>query len=228
MKKFLAALLVLVLAMTGMALAEDVKVMTYEEYVAAEMGDEVVVECYVQALQGLYKGSIKVYAADENGAYFLYNMPSNEEDVAKMVPGTKLRVTGYKTAWEGEVEIEEATYEFVEADPFIAEAKDLTDVLANAEELIKYQNQLATFKGLKVVGMEYQNGAAGAWNDIYVTFEKDGVEYSFCVESSLTEFGSDLYTAVSELQVGDVVDVTGYVYWYQGVNTHITAIAKAQ
>lgn len=228
MKKFLAALLVLVLAMTGMALAEDVKVMTYAEYDAAELETEVVIECYVQDMQGLYKGCIRVYAADENGAYYLYDMPSNEEDVAKMVPGTKLRVTGYKSAWEGEVEIVEATYEFVEADPFIAEAKDLTDVLANAEELIKYQNQLATFKGLKVVEMEYQNGAAGAWNDIYVTFEKDGAEYSFCVESSLTEFGSDLYTAVSELQVGDVVDVTGYVYWYKGVNPHITAIAKAE
>ena len=230
MKKFLAALLILVLAMTGVvsAMAEDeVKVMTYEEFAAAELDTEVVVECYVQGYQSLYKGCIRVYAADENGAYFLYDMPSTEEDVAKMVPGTKLRVTGVKAEWAGEVEITEATYEFLEADPFIAEAKDLTEVLANAEELIKFQNQLATFKGLTFKELEYQNGGAGAWNDVYVTFEKDGAEYSFCVESSLTEFGSDLYTAVGELKAGDVVDVTGYVYWYNGVNTHITAVAPA-
>ena len=44
MKKFLAALLVLVMALTGAvcAVAEDVKVMTYEEYVAAELDAEVV------------------------------------------------------------------------------------------------------------------------------------------------------------------------------------------
>ena len=44
MKKFLAALLILVLAMTGVvsAMAEDeVKVMTYEEFAAAELDTEV-------------------------------------------------------------------------------------------------------------------------------------------------------------------------------------------
>ena len=230
MKKFLAALLVLVMALTGAvcAVAEDVKVMTYEEYAAAELDAEVVIECYVQAHQAWYKDAIRVYAADENGAYYLYDMPCSEEEAAKLVPGAKIRVTGYKAEWSGEVEIIEATFEVLEAEPWFAEAKDLTEILANADELIKYQNQLAIFKGLTFVSLEYQNGAAGAWNDIYVNFEKDGAPYQFCVESSLTEFGSDVYNTVSALQAGDIVDITGFVYWYNGVNPHITAVAKAQ
>ena len=30
------------------------------------------------------------------------------------------------------------------------------------------------------------------------------------------------------LKAGDIVDVTGFVYWYEGINTHITAIAIAE
>jgi len=31
---------------------------------------------------------------------------------------------------------------------------------------------------------------------------------------------------VGTLAVGDKVDITGFIYWYEGVNTHITAISK--
>ncbi|MBE5783868.1 MAG: hypothetical protein E7329_11200 [Clostridiales bacterium] len=228
MKKFLAALLILVLAMTGVvsAMAEDeVKVMTYEEYAAAELDTEVVIECYVQATQSWWQDQITVYAQDENGAYFLYNMACTEEDAAKLVPGTKIRVTGYKGAWEGEVEVMEATFEFVEAEPWIAEAKDLTEVLANEEELIKYQNQLATFKGLTVESVTFKNGEPG--DDIYVTLQQGEKTFDFCIEVYLTGTDTEVYKAVSELKAGDVVDVTAFVYWYKTVNAHITAVAPA-
>ena len=229
MKKFLAALLTLVLALTGVvsAMAEDVKVMTYEEYAAAELDAEVVIECYVQAHQSWWDNKVTVYAADENGAYFLYEMVCSEEDAAKLVPGTKIRVTGYKTEWSGEVEVASGcTFEFVEAEPFIAKAKDLTEVLANAEELIKYQNQLAIFKGLAIEKIEYKNGEPG--DDIYVTVKQGENTFDFCVERYLTGPDTEVYAAFADLKAGDVVDITGFVYWYNGVNTHITAVAKAQ
>ena len=229
MKKFLAALLTLVLALTGVvsAMAEDVKVMTYEEYAAAELDAEVVIECYVQAHQSWWDNKVTVYAADENGAYFLYEMVCSEEDAAKLVPGTKIRVTGYKTEWSGEVEVASGcTFEFVEAEPFIAEAKDLTEVLANAEELIKYQNQLAIFKGLAIEKIEYKNGEPG--DDIYVTVKQGENTFDFCVERYLTGPDTEVYAAFADLKAGDLVDITGFVYWYNGVNTHITAVAKAQ
>ena len=69
-------------------------VMSYADYVAAELEFPVVIEAYVQAHQSWWDNKITVYAADEDGAYFIYNMTCSEEDGAKLVPGTKIKVTG--------------------------------------------------------------------------------------------------------------------------------------
>jgi hypothetical protein len=44
------------------------------------------------------------------------------------------------------------------------------------------------------------------------------------VESYLCDKDSDVYKAVEELQVGDVVDLEGFLYWYEGPNPHITSV----
>ena len=201
-------------------------VMTYAEYVAAAIDDEVVIECYVQATQSWWDNKITVYAADQEGAYFLYEMACSEEDAAKLVPGAKIKVTGFKGAWADEVEVMDATFEFVEGGiNYIAEPVDLTAVLGT-DELINFQNQLAIFKGMTVKAIEYKNGEPG--DDIYVTLTYGEADYSFCVERYLTSPETEVYAAVGALNAGDVVDVTGFVYWYNGINTHITAVAAAQ
>lgn len=198
-------------------------VMSYADYVAAELDAPVVIEAYVQAKQSWWDNKATIYTQDQDGAYFIYEMVCSEEDYAKLVPGTKIRVNGFKTAWEGEVEIASgATFEIIEgADTYVAEPVDLTAVLG-AEELINYQNQLAVFKGMTVEAVEFKNGEPG--DDIYVTLGLDGASYSFCVELYLTGPETEVYQAVSALEVGNVVDVEGFVYWYQGVNPHITAV----
>ena len=201
----------------------EVAVMSYADYVAAELEAPVVIEAYVQAKQSWWDNKATIYTQDQDGAYFIYEMVCSEEDYAKLVPGTKIRVNGFKTAWEGEVEIASgATFEIIEgADTYVAEPVDLTAVLGT-EELINYQNQLAVFKGMTVEAVEFKNGEPG--DDIYVTLSLDGVSYSFCVEFYLTGADTEVYAAVSALEVGNVVDVEGFVYWYQGVNPHITAV----
>ena len=230
MKKFLAIMLVLCTVMTFVACdkAEDVKVLSYDEYMAAEMDSQVVVEFYVQAAQGWWfdtdtnQGKITIYGQDKNGGYFAYETKCDEEFSKKLVPGTKVRVTGTKGTWAGEVEIMDGTIELVKnADTYIAEAKDLTDKLGT-DDMIKYQNQFASFKGLTVVNVEYKNGEPG--NDIYLTVSFNDKEFSFCVESYLTGPDSDVYKAVGALKAGDTIDVEGFVYWYEGINTHITAV----
>ncbi|MBR6747671.1 MAG: hypothetical protein IKM07_01945, partial [Clostridia bacterium] len=197
-------------------------VMTYAEYAEAELDTEVVIEAYVQATQSWWDNKITVYTQDADGAYFIYELACSEEDAAKLVPGTKIRVTGFKGEWAGEVEIMDGTFEFVEgADSFIAEALDVTDKLGT-DELIDFQNQYVTFTDLTVEKIEYKNGEPG--DDIYVTVSKDGASYDFCVERYLTDPDTDVYKAVGELKAGDVIDVTGFLYWYEGVNTHITAV----
>jgi len=202
----------------------EVAVMSHADYVAAELDAEVVIETYVQNSQSWWEDKITVYCQSPDGAYFLYELACSEEDAAKLVPGTKIRVTGYKGEWAGEVEVMDGTFEFVEGgDTFIAEALDVTDLLAS-EELIAHQNEFVAFKGMTVKAIEYKNGEPG--DDIYVTLEKDGAEYSFCVEVYLTGPDTDVYTTVGELAEGDVVDVEGFLYWYEGMNPHITGITK--
>lgn len=199
-------------------------VMSHEEYMAAELESPVCVETYVQACQSWWDNKITVYAQSEDGAYFLYNMECSQEDAQKLVPGTKIRVTGYKSEWAGEIEIVDATFEILPGE-YLASATDLTD-LVGSEELVAYQNVFACFKGMTVASIAYKNNEPG--DDIYVTLEKNGELLEFCVEAYLTGPDTAVYNAVGSLRAGDVVDVEGFLYWYNGPNTHITSVFSAK
>ncbi len=212
-------------------------VMTYEEYVAADLDSEVVVETYVQAKQSWWEDQATVYTQDRDGAYFLYNMACSEEDYAKLEVGTKIKVTGFKSEWSGEVEIVDATFEIEEGE-YIAPVLDVTDLLGT-DELIDHQNQFVSFKGMTVEASKDADGNEAAFlynwdgsgedgNDLYFNVSLNGETYTFTVESYLCDNTTDVYKAVKELQIGDVIDMEGFLYWYEGVNPHITAVAKAE
>ena len=223
MKRIIALVLVCVLLLAGCAGGKS-KAMTHEQYVAAEMQSQVVVETYVQAHQSWWDNKVTVYCQSPDGAYFLYELACTEADAEKLVPGTKIRVTGNKGEWAGEVEIMDGTFEFVKGDSFIAQPLDVTDLLGT-DALIDHQNELVSFTGMTVVNIEYKNGEPG--DDIYVTLGHNGGSYSFCVEVYLTGTDSDVYTTVGQLNVGDTVNVEGFLYWYEGMNPHITSITLA-
>lgn len=223
MKRIIAIALVCVLLLAGCAGGKS-KAMTHEQYVAAEMQSQVVVETYVQAHQSWWDNKVTVYCQSPDGAYFLYELACTEADAEKLVPGTKIRVTGNKGEWAGEVEIMDGTFEFVKGDSFIAQPLDVTDLLGT-DALIDHQNELVSFTGMTVENIEYKNGEPG--DDIYVTLGHNGGSYSFCVEVYLTGTDSDVYTTVGQLNVGDTVNVEGFLYWYEGMNPHITSITLA-
>ena len=220
--------------------ADAAEVMSYEEYMAAELDSNVVIETYVQAKQSWWEDKATLYTQDMDGGYFLYNMACSEEDYAKMTPGTKIRVNGYKAEWSGEVEIMDGTFEFVEdGDTFLAEAFDATELLGT-DELINHQNQFVTFKGLTVeaagqddagndVAFLYNwDGSGSEGDDLYFNVSKDGETYSFVIESYLCDSTTDVYAAVKNLEIGQTVDMEGFLYWYEGVNPHITAVSVVE
>ena len=92
MKKVLALIcaLSLVLALAacgskdGASEAKSEGVMTYAEYAAAALDSEVTIEAYVQAHQSWWDDKVTVYAADKDGAYFMYNMACSEEDISEV------------------------------------------------------------------------------------------------------------------------------------------------
>ena len=215
-------------------------VMTYAEYMDAEIDSEVVIETYVQAKQSWWEDKATVYTQDRDGAYFLYDMACSEEDYEKLVPGTKIKVTGYKAEWSGEVEIMDATFEFVEGgDEYVAPITDATALLGT-DELIKHQNKFVEFKGMTVeaagqddegndVAYLYNwDGSGSEGDDLYFNVSLDGETYSFLIESYLCDSSSDVYKAAQALEIGDVIDMEGFLYWYEGVNPHITSITVVE
>lgn len=222
----------------------DVKsegVMTYAEYDAAAIDEKVVIEAYVQDKQAWWekdgKGVITVYSQDKDGAYFLYEMACTKEDAEKLVKGAKIRVTGYKTQWSGEIEIIDATFELLEGS-YIAPAMDITSLL-NSEELIKHQNKFVSFKGMTVEASKDADGNEAAFlynwdgsgsegNDLYFSASIGEKTYTFTVESYLRGEDTDVYKTVKELKVGDKIDMEGFLYWYEGVNPHIISVAASK
>ena len=217
--------------------AEDTKsegVMTYDEYVAAALDSEVVIEAYVQAKQSWWEDQATVYAQDKDGAYFLYNMACSEEDYAKLTTGTKIKVTGFKAEWSGEVEIIDASFE-IEDGNYVAAAEDVTSLLGS-DDLINHQNKFVTFKGMTVeaagqddagndVAFLYNwDGSGQEGDDLYFNVSLNGETYTFTVESYLCDSSTDVYKAVQGLNIGDTVDMEGFLYWYEGVNPHITSV----
>lgn len=240
MKKTVAMLLALALALgcagcggNGKGDGGDKKsegVMTYAEYAAAAVDTQVVVETFVQAKQGWWEDKATLYTQDKDGAYFIYSMPCSQEEYDKLTPGTKIKVTGYKSEWSGEFEITDATFE-IEKGSYIAKPVDVTDLLGK-DELIDKQNLFVSFKGMTVEAAD-DGGAAFlySWDgsgqegdDLYFNVSKDGQTYTFTVESYLCGKDTDVYKAVQNLKVGDSVDMEGFLYWYEGVNPHITSV----
>ena len=226
------------LAVPAMAEEKAEGVMTFEEYQAADLDTEVTVETYVQAKQSWWEDTATLYTQDEDGAYFIYNAACSEEDYEKLVEGQKIKVTGYKSEWAGEIEIVDATIE-IEDGNFIAEAVDVTDLLGK-DEIEEHMNQKVSFKGMTVekagqdddgqdVAYLYNYDGSGAdGDDLYFNVSLDGQTYTFTVESYLCDKDSDVYKAVKELAIGDKVDLEGFLYWYEGVNPHITAVTAAE
>ena len=254
MKKIIAFLLVLVMMLGITACAPTTTdtpssssseqtppastVMTHAQYLAAEEAAPVEIEAYVQATQSWWDNKIVVYAQDKIGGYIAYNLSCTEEEAAKLVPGTKINIKGFKTFYKGMPEIAEgATFTVVEgADTYIAPAEIMTDLLGK-KELIDKVGVLGAFNGLTIKSISYKNDAPG--DDIYVDFTLGEATYSFCVERYLTDPDTEVYKAFAELKAGDVVDVQGFVYWYDAdvepgvasenayaINTHITKVTK--
>ena len=215
--------------------AKSEGVMTYAQYAAAAMDSEVVIETFIQAKQGWWEkdgvGVATFYTQDTEGGYFLYNMPCSKEDFDKMVPGTHIRVTGWKAEYAGEVEIIDATYEILDDGTYVAEPTDITGML-NAANLADYMNRFVAVSGATVMAandagdafMYKWNGSGKEGDDLYFVVAVNGTSYTFCVESYLCGVGSDAYEAVRGLKVGDTINVEGFLYWYNGLQPHITSV----
>lgn len=244
MKKILAFIMIVACMLSVISCSGNVDpnkksegVMTYDEYVAAELESEVVIEAFVQAKQGWWDNKATIYLQDGKGGYLAYNASCSEADYNKLEEGTKVKFTGTKTAWKDEVELKEgATFEIVGTDKWVAEPTDVTSLLGT-EELINKQNMKVSFKNMKVEakvdadGNECAffynwdgSGTEGSDSDLYFDASVNGKTYTFVIEYYLCGENSDAYKAVQALKVGDTIDMEGFLYWYEGAQPHITKV----
>ena len=227
------------LALVGCGFDPSVKsegVMTHAEYMAAELDDEVTIEAFVQGKQSWWFNSEKntglgtFYLQDTVGGYFVYELPCTEEEYNTMTVGTRIKVTGHKAEWSGEVEIIDAEFEILDG-TYVAPYVDVTTILGK-DELANYQNTKVFFTGMEIVASNEDgdaflygwDGTGADGGDIYFKAKVGEATYTFVIESYLTDKDSEVYAAAKALKVGDKVDMAGFLYWYEGPQPHVTNI----
>jgi DNA/RNA endonuclease YhcR with UshA esterase domain len=208
-----------------------------KSYADAALDTEVTVEAAVTgvAYNETY-GNVSMFLQDSESGYYVYRMNVTPDDMTKILNASRVKITGYKSEWAGEVEITDATYEVVDGAGYKPAALDVTALLGT-DKLIKHMNKYVAFKGVTVEASKDANGndaaflynwdgsgAAGSNNDLYFNVSVNGETYTFTVESDECAEGSDPYEMVTQLKIGDVVDLEGFLYWYNGANPHITKV----
>ncbi len=206
--------------------------MTHDAFLAAGLETPVAVETYVQATQEWWNDTITVYAQSEDGGFFLRNMACSREDAALLVPGARIQVTGVKTQWAGSDQIEHAAFTLLEGS-YVAPALDVTPLLGS-EALYAHQNEKVSFNGLVVepigeAGEPFLYGWDGSGDpsgdsDLYFRAALGDISCLFVIPYYLCGPDSDAYQTVISLQVGSIVNLEGFLYWYDGPQPHITSV----
>ena len=200
-------------------------VITYSEYLDAKVDDLVTVETYLQAKMDWWNDKTTIYTQDLDGAYFIYQMDCTQEQYEDLEIGQKLKITGYKSEWNGEIEIIDAKFEIEEGN-YISEAYDVTELLGT-DELVAHLNQRISFTDMKItkIARYGYDGKGMQGDDLYFSAKIHNQEYEFTVESDLCDRTTEVYEIVEGLKVGDKVDMEGFLYWYgQSMNPHITSV----
>ena len=215
-------------------------VLTFEEFKNAEVRENVVIEGFIQAKSEWWirddMGYASLFLMDNDGGYFIYNLPcSLEEYYTYLQVGTKLRISGNKRTWADLVEITDITSCEVLFGSYVYSPKELTTEDFN-NNVSNYVNQYFSLKGATVVpfsefsdedafGYKY-NGSGDPGDDIYIRVKVGDNEYYFVVETQICPAESEVYKKAQTLKIGDVIDIEGFLYWYNGPQPWLTDIVK--
>ena len=205
-------------AMYETALAvENSEVMSHAEFLAADLNSKVVIETYVQANNPGRTAWFPCMPKARTAPISCTICPAPKPTMPSWFPARRSRSPSGK---------------------YVAKALDVTKLLGT-DDLIKHQNEFVAFKGMTVEPIQDADGKEAAflykWNgtgsegdDLYFNVSLNGKTYNFTVESYLCDKDSDVYKAVKALQIGDKIDLEGFLYWYEGVNPHITSVKTAK
>ncbi len=215
---------------SGQALP-DPAVSDYDRFLADDGQEPLTIESYIQQRCVWEDGRTSLYLGDETGAYYVYRLACSAAEYESMQPGQKIRVTGYKTEFSGEPQITDAAFALLEGE-YLTEPSDISSL--PEEDLYRYVNHSVSLRGFRVdpmfdgksaffYGWDH-SGSADEGSDLFFTVKGDGFSCSSVVKTCLIAPGTDVYFTVENLHVGDVVDLTGILTWYNGPQLLVTEV----
>ena len=131
---------------------------SFEDYMAAKEGDNVVVKGIVVAINSKEAGNKynHLFLADVNGkgGYYCYSMATDPIADEGIELGMTVEVSGPVAPYSGMQEIKGGTVRIVDKNKKTVEVLDITEKVANGESLANYVGLPVTIKGVEITGQE--------------------------------------------------------------------------
>ena len=196
------------------------KVTTWEEYQAAEEGDNLVVQGIVVAINSKAAGNTRnhLFLLDESGygGYYSYQMDVDPVADLGIEIGMTVRVAGPAAPYSGMMEIKGGIPTVVSTEIKTFEPVDITDKWVEGTNFNELVGMPVVIKGVTIGGQELATATSQ-----YLFFELNGVEGY--VRTYVTDFPTTLKAddkatidAAHAEKYGYTADVTGIMITYSG------------
>jgi len=139
------------------------KLLSYEQYMAAQTGDAVVIEGIVAAIHSKSEGNkydqLYLHDAANKGGYYVYSMGKDPIKDLGLKLGMTVEVTGTKDIYSGLHEVKDASVKIVDATAKTLEPLDITETFKNASgmtdaNLVNKLGMLVTIKGVEITDQD--------------------------------------------------------------------------
>ena len=195
-------------------------VTSFEDYMAAEEGDNVVVEGIVIGINSKAAGNTRnhLFLLDESGVggYYSYQMDADPVADLGIELGMTVRVTGPAAPYNGMQEIKGGIAQIISTEKKTFEAIDITDKFVEGTNFNQFVALPVVIKGVTIGGQELATATSQ-----YLYFSLNGVEAY--VRTYVTDFPTTLKAedkatidAAHGEKFGYVADVTGILVTYSG------------
>ncbi|MBE6548520.1 MAG: hypothetical protein E7667_06585 [Ruminococcaceae bacterium] len=195
-------------------------VTTWDEYMKAEEGDNVIVEGIVVAINSKDKGNTRnhLFIMDESGkgGYYSYQMDQDPIKDLNIAVGMTVRVSGPVTPYNGMQEIKGGTAKVLSTEIKTFDYVDITDKWVDGTNFNDFVALPVVIKGVTIGGQDMSES-----NKQYLYFELNGVKgyvRTYVTDFPPTLVASDKATidAAHAAKFGYTADVTGILITYSG------------
>ena len=196
------------------------KVTTWEEYQAAEEGDNLVVQGIVVAINSKAAGNTRnhLFLLDESGygGYYSYQMDIDPVADLGIEVGMTVRVAGPAAPYSGMMEIKGGIPTVVSTEIKSFEVVDITDKFVPETNFNELVGMPVVIKGVTIGGQELATATSQ-----YLYFELNGVQsyvrtYVTDFPTTLTAGDKGTIDAAHAEKLGYTADVTGIMITYSG------------